>query len=741
MIKLLSSLMLVVAVLFSQDNATPRQLFERAAHVEEHERDFEKALGLYREAGRMAEAKGDSAVAAEASIAVKRLEERAGKGTETGPTQDGVTRAVERRLHMLVMLLSSEAEFNLNIAKQIEDFGAAAIPILERALNAERIVDRDDLAGFRGNSHHAGRALGQIAHPAATEALMRGLKSPDPVIRAAVLQWPSVLKHRAIIDEALRSTDPVTVRLGVFALAYLDDPALADAMTRYLFQADEPQASSAAGWLGKNRPDVAAEILRGETELAGKPFRDLAEAYASSMIVPWFERVDTLLHAAERQKDPRNIEFILSRIGGSHPVLPELLRDRIERVALPLLRANAGQAEMRVVLEVLKRFGQSRTADAFAAMIQSETLAVEIKPDVINWMLKEIQKASDGDMPRAMKLATIVAESSPDSAYGAFAHAVGRPNVDKGQLEAAYREIPERLRLVFLRVALSHSRASAFLVQEGLKIIPLTDKSGSFRNEWAKALRRTASSGDPELISTADAALRHDDAHLSDAGSSALANIARKNPDKVLPFVEKLLVDVLPQSTNRLKEVFQPLPSGPILAKMEAEWSSASLARRNAYFELVHSLQTAGADALVFFVKHFSEVSESQREGAIKAFQNALYEPAMDLIGAALKDSSLGVRTAAREALFAFREHREALEEFQRWKTGDAEARASITELVKLLESPNRDVVIGAVRALGAIKAKAALPPLVKLLERNDGDVKAAVTEAIAKIGESKTGE
>ena len=54
---------------------------------------------------------------------------------------------------------------------------------------------------------------------------------------------------------------------------------------------------------------------------------------------------------------------------------------------------------------------------------------------------------------------------------------------------------------------------------------------------------------------------------------------------------------------------------------------------------------------------------------------------------------------------------------------------------LKLLQSPDDGVVIGAVKALGAVRGRAALPELVRLLERDNEELHAAVYEAIERIG------
>ena len=70
------------------------------------------------------------------------------------------------------------------------------------------------------------------------------------------------------------------------------------------------------------------------------------------------------------------------------------------------------------------------------------------------------------------------------------------------------------------------------------------------------------------------------------------------------------------------------------------------------------------------------------------------------------------------------------------WTATASEARTTIDELLKLTESPNVDVVVGAVKALGALKASAAYPKLVRLLERKDPEIKTAVQAALDKLGE-----
>jgi HEAT repeat protein len=215
-----------------------------------------------------------------------------------------------------------------------------------------------------------------------------------------------------------------------------------------------------------------------------------------------------------------------------------------------------------------------------------------------------------------------------------------------------------------------------------------------------------------------------------------LEAIAREHPEEALAAIEDLLKSLAPGNLSLLTAPLEALADERVIALVERVWPAASRERRAAVGYMILSFDTPSGARLSWLKDHFEELVPDQRRLAIDKFRESLHEPAIDLIGKALTDPSPEVREAARKAIAAFREHREALEEFRRWKTGDAEARASIAELMKLLESQNRDVVAGAAKALGALKAQAALPALVKLLERDDPAIKQAVEDAIAKIGE-----
>ena len=149
--------------------------------------------------------------------------------------------------------------------------------------------------------------------------------------------------------------------------------------------------------------------------------------------------------------------------------------------------------------------------------------------------------------------------------------------------------------------------------------------------------------------------------------------------------------------------------------------------------------EVPGAEATAYLAELYPHVPADEgllRGRALARFGYTLHEPAMPYLGEALRDSDPDVREAARKAFQAFKEQREALEEFEAWTRNGGDQRAIAAELVLLLDDPHREVVLGAVRGLGAIRAHSALPDLVRLLAREDEALQAAVNEAIARMAD-----
>jgi HEAT repeats len=158
------------------------------------------------------------------------------------------------------------------------------------------------------------------------------------------------------------------------------------------------------------------------------------------------------------------------------------------------------------------------------------------------------------------------------------------------------------------------------------------------------------------------------------------------------------------------------------------------------------------AGTTAFLAKHFHELNASKRGDALSLFGNTLYEPALPVIGEALRDPDSGVRLRASDVFGWFKSQRATEAEFAAWQEGTAESQAkTIADLEKLLDSHDPYVTLAAVKSLGALKARSALPKLAATLDFDsnrgrglpanseeekkwEADMRKAVDDAIARI-------
>jgi hypothetical protein len=453
-------------------SSPPRLTFERAAYAEEHERDFEKAANLYREAGSVAAFLGDTKLADEARVALRRLEGRMGKGSATRPSQE-VPPAVERRLFLLVKQLSSPKEGdseqkNYDAKHQLVAFGAVAVPILEKALNAETIPDPDaetasetsdaqleatikemrtlytdnwpklqqllqeqarrslghrqaPAPAFRGDSSWAARTLSEIDHPDALAALERGLDSPDPVVRKAVLQGDPV-KHRKLFDRALKDQSPAVVRVAIGGLLKIDDPSLLEVMQKAL-ASDEEADFAAAEWLVRVRPDVAFEALKGSVPSSSRGFQAIVEFWFMEQFKVQ-DRMARMVEAAEANPDARRVLDMLAavqsmRFNRTDLAVTEPLRQRSEALALRIL--GDGEPRNENHWRVLNGFGRLPTVTELAKRLPRRSRS---------WH-RGSPTSSDRSTPRTSRARSRSSERSPprfrNRPRGSTARSAGSP--------------------------------------------------------------------------------------------------------------------------------------------------------------------------------------------------------------------------------------------------------------------------------------------------------------------------
>jgi HEAT repeat protein len=247
-----------------------------------------------------------------------------------------------------------------------------------------------------------------------------------------------------------------------------------------------------------------------------------------------------------------------------------------------------------------------------------------------------------------------------------------------------------------------------------------------------KAARSLASFRDaallPELIA----------AYYAAGTSDAIGSVVGSDRERAIGVIDRVLSEEAAKGTPRLdwlRHALAALEPKQATELFKKHWPS--FRQPDARRVLIQSLAALqGAEATALLLEHYADIdTPAMRQQVVARFGKELYEPAMPVLGMALKDSDNGVRSAAQATFKLFREHREALEEYDAWMKADKDAKQTIDELVKLLASKNPEVVASAVKTLGAMKARSAYPEIIRLLDRNDAAISAAVKDAIEQLG------
>lgn len=729
---------------------TPRALLEKAAFAEEHERDLEKARKLYVRSSLGAQAAKDEKTAEEAAAGLARVLARMGSArAKPAPAGDGPSEAIEDRIYGVVQAACTTEAFPDSVRTDIELVGAAAVPFLERALAGERILrprdarlvakgvkSADDAVSFAAKPELAVRALAYIDTPEAATVLERGLRSPDPFVRVAIVRWVRADRHRAVLE--LAAKDPIEkVRAPAMEkLASVPDPALLPLLEPAARKGNKP----ALAWLYEHAPAKLVALAADESAASDARMYAL-EQMANMGNPPRAVTIEAALRAAETTKDPALAGVAFAAIAAHIVPSPaevkekrdvlgdEPLRARIETACLAWLDRWPLTTELP---RVLFTAGGILTVKA---IVTREDLAVV---DVARCACVRPE-----DLGTAAELYRTIPENRPEIARSLLA-LLGNL-VDRGAPAAEIRKGLD---------GLAGERRSRYLHEvvcrsNGPELVPayrecLASKEAEVRQA---ALYRVAGLGDAAFLPDAIARLHDGDEQVRRYAMGALARLAPLDAARAAELLEEAILTAATNREDPLRatagSAIQTLPPPAAAGLVERLWKKLEDAEVRTSMAHV-LLSTPGPEALAALAARYREIPlPNQRAAALQCFERALYEPAIPLLGEALKDPDVDVRTAAVKAFKTFKEHREARAEFDAWQAGQKEARETVAELVKLLESKNAGVVMGAVQALAGLRAKSALPAIVKLIERKDwegtdGDrqgLQKAITDAIAKIG------
>ncbi len=756
---------------------SPRAQLEAAHYAESVQRDYATAEAGYRATIEAARRAGDAKTIEEAQLALDALLARVGKASvkeqAAGQLPSGV-----------VQLLSGDGDGAAR-GRDLALYGDLIVPFLAQCSRAPAgvaipVVHRDGVHNHINDPLEAVSTLAMIKTPAADKALIEALGSNDPMVRKAVIR---VVDSERIDVLLVAVKDPVEVLSSDATARALsgNDPRLADLARARALQGCE----DGTNWLARNDWRAAwalAEQGAGRVDPVAV-FRSISVArVVQSEGFPAFEAA-VQLHLASTSPTVRResarllvqmLSYVTQKEAGSNSWVhgPELDAR---------MHALARTSRLPLFVEALSGTNAVDRIVTASAYVRGGALDQEGLTNIQTRLLPPDMRAHPRESKSLVELATLVAARKDDPAELAMLERIGTLMQSRGRVgldEAASLErVNEAIELALVlrtpaqRAALTSVALRAVedrmeLARGNLPPAGSVPKNALLLGEWLLQAGRhdefaiaalniyaaCDTSAVKELLprlcdllqvgrarAERTGRLIVERAHAEDAaGTRALlgkrlefaVDAATKGGDGALVLVANLsvLAQHLPNDEGvGIIRAAAAKASPECMARLVILPSDVAAGRRE---------PTAGQlSMLVELLPRALAIDEGGGVStALAIFQRTLHEPALPVIGAALRSSSLDVRTAAQAAMREFREQREALEEFDLWMQAARLESSTTTRLVEQLQSKDRSVVLGAVRALAAIKARTALPDLVKLLASDDAELTSAVESAIAAM-------
>lgn len=738
-----------------QGTVTPRQLLERAAYAENNQHDLAAAEAGYREASAAASKAGDAAVAKEADAALERVLGRRGQGA---PPKETLPKPALELLHEA---LQHEFGQRWNRAADLALYGDILVPILERMTQQPRSAEIRIDGGqdsIENAPLFAVATLAAMDSAKAQAALAKVLESKDPIFRReAVSLIPS--RHVELLLRAMDDAVPAVRDWAVGKFKDSKDPRALEPMLR----AARAGNYGALRWLASAAPSKAFEFVFNGS--LSNQDRDGLEM--------------ELENAWRNNGSLDDLPFLLERADGVSPeastakrCAEALIWGRNEtNSSLQLSRENLVRLH-EAVRKFPRKFAAQFLFGTDTDLCVGTALAIarsgkeRLDPDT-DLLLANLLS------PRNNKIAITTSElllelyaaigprtdfSNPSSGHAA--RAISRQIVKASEAAGEEQVFPNFAKLLgasernlladdarnWCSVVLQRHKGSSQPLPESYRVVA----------EWLMGLSDSAmvnsglylshSTNDPAAVERALTLVESADLlqGSSTAGRVFFAAAELHGKDTEAMLWKRLEParqgGVALQRARRLAYLVQHLPSRQVSADFVRRGLREKLPPELCGDLLESLLENENASEPVLalaveVVPQLSRWNPNLTVYAIRAFREALYEPAIPLLGEALRDRNATVRSEAQDTFAAFRVQREALEEFQAWMNISNEQRSTTTELLKLLSSPQRDVVFGAVKALGVLRAPTALPELVKLLGNGDAELKAAVLAAIDACG------
>jgi HEAT repeat protein len=732
---------------------TPRALLERGALAEEHQRDFAGAEKLYEQAEAAAKAAGDTKTATEAAAARQRVLARQGKAAPGQDERDAAVREQLRQRAFEILAGSQEsgrADTELvPLAQALADLGPSVVDVLTEALMGappeKRALSAPHLPRISAG------ALARMENELADRALVAAFESADPTVRKAVVQ---AARGPRFIELQIRAAEDSVASIRGLASSQLlatSEPRAAPFVEARARTGDD----NAFAWLARyaeERCVAIAEDAELGAELRAESLHKLATYGAPNpQLLPRLLAIVRSLSDSEAELRKAVWQAIWD-------VEPPPVSERAAHVAPfePALLAIQRKGDDLSAAATLVTWQSSKSIDALRAAVErrpSGASAEEVASlaQYAVWLV-----GSDLARPPFDALASLAVSAPRDWAPVVVSGtqrtftlhlldglARNSSNVPLADWTAFWPRVPAHYQ---------HDYAEAFA--ERLQQLLKDDARPELPNDAAPLLRymlagRSRDAGEAAVqvvmrLKLAEfvedvVAVRLD---LRSSPGNHVSYLYQIDSAKTLEAVRRRLTEIvrkpeLDRGDGRALDMLSGLPTAERLQLWREAWPLASAAAREPLLERLVSWQDKPQTAplLVELYPDIERAAPRLRKRTLLVFGAALTEAALPILEREIRNPDGEVRSAAMDVAEQFRKHREAVAEFEAWRKAVTVEQSTIADLAKLLESDNRDVLIGAVRALGVLRARPALPALVKLLERKDPELQTAVKAAIDAIG------
>ncbi len=732
-------------------------LIEQGNSAEEHDRDFGKALALYASAlaashGRL---EGDlKALHLQARTYHDRLVARAA-GIQPSAKENGANPENDPMVCRLMALLTDLHRFGPNTSelnaahRDIALLGAIAVPWLEKAIEGPYELANDQCKyDISGNPQGFVRALAGMSAPEGIAALERVLSSRDPIARRAVAQYADATRHRAILLRALKDPAQAVRDEAINRLSFSEDLALEETMLGFVKEGN----TAALGWFARFKAPELGRIANNVQNPAHIRRQALKALESNEKFRPDPQFLEGLLSLARAPHSDElrdgAMEALASGVSRTWKPVDSAMAEPIESAFM----ADPDAFPVRLTTKVWSEVASLRSLAALQGWASDEA-----KNNFQGTIMRALGKAGSGDFDQVV--AVFAKSRAPVPGLGGSVEAgewihgnllrwlesTAATDVSSATVAKGAATLSPALRQIYIKTVVpawldGHRDREGKLDPAFVGLLRELLKDSDTRH-WSKVIYGLGASQDPSVLPDLLAQLprsHRKGPEVTAAVEEAMGRITAADPKRARTILELLLTNPVLSASEfsaAYGRIIGPVEPEKLLAVIQPSWNAANAER------LTHLVvdQVPGRVGSEFLLAHYTELGPGAADSrviVINRLGEDLYEPAIDLIGIALQDPNSTVRLSAQRMFERFKAERAIADEFKAWRNEEKKAKQTISELLPLLDSSNSDVLIGAVKALAAMKARECYPKLILLLDkhRNDERLKAAVMVAIDEL-------